>query len=152
MSLFRNLNKQATKDKASRILSHYRALRRIAGESFSPKVTASYSFEPRSQTNLTSNAIEKHVVRQVAAEQKLLYIEQAINAIIDVHVREVLIRKYCDRKEKSDIQIYMDLGYSESEYYRIWERGIFEFAEVYLHGELLVFEEGVFDEILGDFC
>ena len=33
----------------------------------------------------------------------------------------------------------MELGYSESEFYRKLERGVIEFAESYRGGELLVF-------------
>ncbi|MCW6663938.1 transcriptional regulator [Aerococcaceae bacterium NML190073] len=153
MSLFPKLDEKKTKENAQATLAQYRLLKRIAGEKFEPRVTATYSFEPRSQTNLNSNAIEKHIARQVSAQQELERIEEAINSVIGSYERQVLIEKYCKRYDKTDIAIYMDLGYTESEFYRLLDRALYEFAETYRHGELLVFENGLrVDEILGDFC
>ncbi len=76
----------------------------------------------------------------MAAEQELDKIREAINAISDAYQRQIIIEKYCKRHIKSDIEIYMDLGYTESEFYRLLENGILEFAESYRNGNLLVFE------------
>ena len=47
----------------------------------------------------------------------------------------------------TDKAIYMDLGYSESEFYRMLSRGALEFAEAYRKGKLIVYRK-----ILGDIC
>lgn len=153
MSLFPKLDAKKTKENAQAKLAQFKLLSRIAGEVFEPRVTAVYSFEPRSQTNLNHNAIEKYITRQVSAKQEMGWIEDAINKLVDMRHRRILIDKYCSHKYDTDIAIYMTLELSESEFYRMLDRALYEFAETYKHGELLVFENGVsVDGILGDFC
>lgn len=140
MRLFNNINRNQTKKAAYKKLSQYRRLQRIAGEPYSPKVTTTYSFEPKSSTGSPSRQTETMVLRKVAAEQELDKIREAINAICDPYQRQIIIEKYCSKYIKSDIEIYMDLDYTESEFYRLLEGGILEFAESYRNGNLLVFE------------
>ena len=149
MRLFSDIKKSQTLAGARRKLSHYRRLRHIAGEEYSPKVTATYSFEPKAPFGSPNRATEDMVTRKVAAWQELEHIEKAINAILDSYVRHVIYEKYCARYRKSDIAIYLDLGYSESEFYRLVERGQLEFAENYRNGKLLVFQEDVEEDFFG---
>lgn len=151
MSLFYQLDKEATKSKAKSVLKTYRRLKQIAGEPFLPKVTATYSFEPRNPVQGVSSAIEKHVIRQVMAQDKMEQIEKAINQL-DADSRYTLIRKYCQRAT-SDIEIYMNLEISESDFYRLLDKAFYSFAEAYRGGELLVFENGKgIDDYLGEIC
>lgn len=136
------LNKTATKQKAVKVLESYHTYKRIAGSEFESKVTATYSFEPRSYTGAVSKPIETYVVRKVEAETMVRDIEHAINLIHGPELRQVLIMKYCRYYDK-DIAIYVELGYSETEFYRLWEKAVLYFAECYRYGELLTF--------LGDF-
>ncbi|MCW6681596.1 transcriptional regulator [Aerococcaceae bacterium NML160702] len=153
MSLFPKLDEKKTKENAKKKLSQYWLLLGISGERFEPKLTPTYSFEPRSQTNANNNAIEKHFMRQTAAILEVLQIEKAINNISKEYARRILIEKYCSLEYENDIQIYMSLGYTESEFYRLLDRALYEFAETYRHGELLVFENGLrVDEVLGEIC
>nr|WP_275895736.1 ArpU family phage packaging/lysis transcriptional regulator [Streptococcus intermedius] len=68
MRLFNNINRNQTKKAAYKKLSQYRRLQRIAGEPYSPKITTTYSFEPKSFTGLPSQQTETMVLRKVAAE------------------------------------------------------------------------------------
>lgn len=148
--MMRELDKKATKDKAVRLLSAYKQLKRLAGEQFTSKVTATYSFEPRSFTGIVNKPLEKYIERQMTAQKLLDDIEEAINHINDAYLRQVLVMKYC-KSYDSDIAIYVDLGYSESEFYRTLEKAILLFAECYSYGALLVFVGGVgIDDILDD--
>lgn len=139
MLLFEKLNNNHTKRNAYKTLKLYRRYIRIAGVEYSPKVTATYSLEPKSYTGKVIQATETQVLKRVQAQNKADAIIKAINAIIDPYTRQILIEKYCKWQVKSDKAIYMDLGYSESDFYRILERGAIEFAENYKGGELLVF-------------
>lgn len=149
MSLFQQLDKSKTKLKAKKKLQEYRVLRQISGETFTPKVTTTYSFEPRSSSGIPNNAIEKHIVRKVTAQQKLIEIETAINKL-DAYDRLIIIKKYCESTQL-DVAIYMEMELSETEFYRQLDKALYAFAEVYRYGELLVFENGLgIDEILGE--
>ncbi|MBS4769651.1 transcriptional regulator [Carnobacteriaceae bacterium zg-ZUI240] len=140
MSLIPNLNEKETKEKAKEVLLGYNALKRIANVCFETKLTASYSFQPRSQTNDYQNPIEKHVIRQQTALQILEKIELAINKIPTLNHRAILIEKYCKGNTKDDYVINR-LRYSDSDFYRELDKALLWFAESYNNGEILVFNE-----------
>lgn len=144
INLFAEVDKTATKKKAIKVLRRYRMLTRIAGLEYAPKVTASFSLEPKSFDGMVHSQTESMVTRKVAAEQDLQAIVRAINALSDRHYSQILIECYCRNRKQYNIEVYMDLGYSESEYYRMRELAILEFAENYRNGECLVFS--------GDYC
>ena len=139
INLFADVDKTATKKKAIKVLRRYRMLTRIAGLEYAPKVTASFSLEPKSFDGMVHSQTESIVTRKVAAEQDLQAIVRAINALSDRHYSQILIECYCRNRKQYNIEVYMDLGYSESEYYRMREQAILEFAENYRNGECLVF-------------
>lgn len=148
--LVRKLDKRATKEKVVMMLSAYKQLKKIAGEEYVSKVTATYSFEPRSYTGAVNKSLEKHIERKLTAQKMVEDIEKAINRISNAYLRQILIMKYCKYYD-SDIAIYVTLDISESEFYRELERGLLYFAECFCNGSLLVFEGGLnIDELLLD--
>lgn len=148
--LVRKLDKRATKEKVVTILSAYKQLKKIAGEEFVTKVTATYSFEPRSFTGAVNKPLEKYIERQMTAQKMVEDIECGINQVSSAYLRQLLIMKYCKNYD-SDIAIYVTLDMSESEFYRELERALLYFAECFKSGSLLVFEGGVgIDELLLD--
>ncbi|EJG39969.1 phage transcriptional regulator, ArpU family protein [Streptococcus pneumoniae 2070335] len=118
----------------------YSRLRRIAGEEYAPKITISYSLEPRSSSGQTSKQVESMVVRRVSAQQDLELIAKAINNLSDMEYTRILIERYCRKKRREDYSIYSELGYSSSEYYRILNKALLEFAESYQASNLLVYK------------
>ena len=148
--LVRKLDKRATKEKVVMMLSAYKQLKKIAGEEYVSKVTATYSFEPRSYTGAVNKSLEKHIERKLTAKKMVEDIEKAINRMSNAYLRQILIMKYCKYYD-SDIAIYVTLDISESEFYRELERGLLYFAECFCNGSLLVFEGGLnIDELLLD--
>ena len=148
--LVRKLDKRATKEKVVMMLSAYKQLKKIAGEEYVSKVTATYSFEPRSYTGAVNKSLEKHIERKLTAQKMVEDIEKAINRMSNAYLRQILIMKYCKYYD-SDIAIYVTLDVSESEFYRELERGLLYFAECFCNGSLLVFEGGLnIDELLLD--
>lgn len=148
--LVRKLDKRATKEKVVMMLSAYKQLKKIAGEEYVSKVTATYSFEPRSYTGAVNKSLEKHIERKLTAQKMVEDIEKAINRMSNAHLRQILIMKYCKYYD-SDIAIYVTLDISESEFYRELERGLLYFAESFCNGSLLVFKGGLnIDELLLD--
>ena len=148
--MVRKLDKRATKEKVVMMLSAYKQLKKIAGEEYVSKVTATYSFEPRSYTGAVNKSLEKHIERKLTAQKMVEDIEKAINRMSNAYLRQILIMKYCKYYD-SDIAIYVTLDISESEFYRELERGLLYFAECFCNGSLLVFEGGLnIDELLLD--
>lgn len=129
--------KNKTKENADNTLKNYRVLLRIAGEEYSPKVTTTYSLEPKSAQSSPSRQTEQMVIRRVSAQQELELMASAINRLSDLNLSQILIERYCRVRFRQDKAIYPSLGYSESEYYRLLDRALLEFAEAYKAGELL---------------
>ena len=125
------IDEKKTRKEAIKVLKKYSRLRRIAGEEYAPKITISYSLEPRSSSGKTSKQVESMVVRRVSAQQDLELIAKAINNLSE---------RYCRNKKREDYSIYSELGYSSSEYYRILNKALLEFAESYQASNLLVYK------------
>lgn len=134
--LFREINRDATKKNVHGLLSAYRSLARIADEDYMPKMTSTYSFEPKSFTGRTSDPVGGALSMKQQAEDELESIIKAFNKL-NAYQRQLLYFRYIDRQEKSDIQIYMDMNMSERTYYRELEKALMSFAEAYKNGRLL---------------
>lgn len=135
------LDTKATIRGVAEVLEHYKTLKKIAGENYVSKITAVFSFEPRSYTGTVHNPIEEHIVRQETARSYMDKIEQAVNKIRDPYRRQVIVEKYI-KSNVSDIAIYMDLGYSSTEFYRLLDKAMIEFAHYYDGGSFLKYEKG----------
>ncbi len=59
------------------------------------------------------------VIEHVDAEAEEFGVERAVNCIMDPYVRQVIAKVHGYGINLSDKAIYMDLGYSESEFYRM---------------------------------
>lgn len=136
MSLIPEIDNEKTKKNAAEVLGIYRRLERMAHEEYTPKVTASFSFEVKGFTGSVNSAVENSVVRKVTAEQELAKIVKALNKLNAFH-RQLLYERYVIRNELSDIQIYMELGMSERSFYREMDKALICFAEAYDGGRLL---------------
>ena len=75
------LDTKTTIEGITEVLEHYKTLKKIAGDNYVSKITATFSFEPRSYTGTVRNPIEDHIVRQETARSYMDKIEQAINII-----------------------------------------------------------------------
>lgn len=135
------IDEKKTRREAIKVLKKYSRLRRIAGEEYAPKITISYSLEPRSSSGQVSKQVETMVVRRVSAQQDLELIAKAINNLSDLEYTRILIERYCRKKRREDYSIYSELGYSSSEYYRILNKALLEFAESYQARDLLVYKQ-----------
>ena len=139
--LFKKIDKRSTCKASKRVLKQYKRLKRIAGEPYSPKVTATFSLEPRSSSAAPGDAMVAAISRKLEAEKELEKIEASFNAIADAYARQILHMLFLEYKDDNEVsnQVIMDrLNYSESEYYRLFERGLMQFAESYDNGSLLV--------------
>ncbi len=135
------LDTKATIKGVAEVLEHYKTLKKIAGENYVSKITAVFSFEPRSYTGTVRNPIEEHIVRQETSRSYMDKIEQAVNKIHDPYLRQVIVEKYI-KSNVSDIAVYMDLGYSSTEFYRLLDKAMIEFAHYYDGGSFLKYEKG----------
>lgn len=135
------LDEKETIKRVTQLLSQYKTLKKISGECYVSKITATYSFEPRSYTGSVSKPIEDHIIRQETANSYVVKIEKAINSMMNVDLRRLLIEKYVKYND-SDIAVYIELNLSETDFYRLLEQAKIEFAYYYDSGSLLRFDKG----------
>ena len=64
---------------------------------------------------------------------------EAIEKIQPKKLKTILVEKYCIPVKKSNIELYYDLGRSESAFYRDLDDALLEFAAIYKNGKLLAF-------------
>lgn len=136
LELFMNIDKKATKENVVKLLKLYRRLVRMADEEFLPKMTATYSFEPKGTGGGISDPLGESISNKVAAQEEINRIVKAINKLSSQN-RKLLYMKYMKRNVLSDIYIYVDLSMSESTYYRELDRAYIEFSEAYDDGKLM---------------
>ena len=92
------IDEKKTRKEAIKVLKKYSRLRRIAGEEYAPKITISYSLEPRPSSGKTSKQVESMVVRRVSAQQDLELIAKAINNLSDLEYNVFLLNDIAGRK------------------------------------------------------
>ena len=64
---------------------------------------------------------------------------EAIEKIQPQELKTILVEKYCIPIKKSNIELYYDLGRSESSFYRELDDALLKFAAIYKNGKLLAF-------------
>lgn len=135
MPFFPEINEAKTKENAKKILKGYPRWRRVANDRNGQKVTTTYSFMPRNPGNDTTSQVEKLAIRKVDAELELDAIEQAVSELHDPYYRRIIYEKYMVWHRKKDETIYNELSISESSYYKILDKALLAFAELYRNGE-----------------
>lgn len=134
---FDELDEEITKDNVNKLLNNYHRIKRLAG-STTPKVTASYSLVPRSETGETSDSTFNSVALKGKAVQQMIAIEKAFNCL-SVEAKRRLYFKYVSNEFRYDYEIYNSQNISKDTYYRELGKAQIEFAEAYEDGELLFF-------------
>lgn len=137
--LFRGINKKQTKDRVNRLLVDYHSIRRLAGEPINQKVTATYSFEPKSFSGVEQDKFADGLAHKNANRVQLDKIHRAINCL-DAHTRQRLYLRYMS-EDYYDYEIISMLGESHNTYYRKLEQAQLEFAEAYDNGSLIVWKK-----------
>lgn len=133
----KSIDKNKTKSNVDTLLKLYRRLLRMAQENHIPTITEDYTFEIEDSVMEVSNQLEGEKTRKLIAQQELQRIAKAINQIDSYH-RRILYEKYLVSRPQTNIMIYMDLGISESKFYRDLEKAKLLFAKVYEDRKLIV--------------
>lgn len=136
--LFDKIDEEITKSNVNYLLSRYHSIKRLAGAS-TPKVTASYSIMPRSNTGLTSDSTGDFVENKIKSTKMLDEVHRAFNCLSGKS-KQRLYFKYIAEDRRYDYEIFEDLNISKDTYYRELGKAQIEFAEAYKSGELIAFE------------
>lgn len=94
---------------------------------------------PRQKQQGGSDRLADLVAKKVDVEREFEAIRDAINRIGDPYAQQILIMRYCQTEGVRDKEIYLELGYSETDYSRLKHKALLWFAESYEKGRLLEF-------------
>ena len=131
------INEKETIMNAKKKLREYPRWREIARDSAEQRITANYTFEPRSKSNHRSNIVETLAVRRIDAMNELEAIEEAHRNIIDERYRVIICRRFLQSPPSPNWAIGQELGYAKTKFQELVNEACLAFAENYRNGELV---------------
>lgn len=135
------INEKQTIKNVKKKLREYPRWREVARDSAEQRITANYTFEPRSKSIHRSNIVETLAVRRIDAMNELEAIEEAHRNIIDERYRVIIYRRFLQATPAPNWVIAQELGYARTKFQELVNEACLSFAENYRNGELLVLLE-----------
>ncbi|ASB93408.1 putative phage-related protein [Bacillus subtilis subsp. subtilis] len=136
------IDEEATKLKAEKLLDQYRLYLLQVPDDFLPKVTPTYSIVPPSITNefhsSTEDVVLKRLDWEVQRDKFLKRIQRAVNRLSQ-RERQIIVMLYMQSEEMYDYEVYAEMGLSQRSYYRVKAKALYRLAfalreEVYKKG------------------
>ncbi|MCL6426389.1 ArpU family phage packaging/lysis transcriptional regulator [Bacillus subtilis] len=136
------IDEEATKSKAEKLLYQYRLYLLQVPDDFLPKVTPTYSIVPPSVTNELHSSTEetalKRIEWEIQRDKFLKKIQRAVNRLSQ-RERQIIVMLYMQLEEMYDYEVYAEMGMSQRSYYRVKAKALYRLAfalreEVYKKG------------------
>lgn len=136
------IDEEATKLKAEKLLDQYRLYLLQVPDDFLPKITPTYSIVPPSITNefhsSTEDAALKRLDWEIQRDKFLKRIQRAVNRLSQKE-RQIIVMLYMKPEEMYDYEVYAEIGMSQRSYYRVKAKALYRLAfalreEVYKKG------------------
>ncbi|ANC20967.1 ArpU family transcriptional regulator [Bacillus cereus ATCC 10876] len=120
-----------TKQEIEKVFNEYRRYLATMPCDMLPKVTASYSIVPPSNTNEFNSSTENIAIERIEYEQErnkfMSWLYDGVNRLRDDE-REVIVKFYMEHDSGYDQDIWMDLGIGKTKYYKLKGRAILRLA------------------------
>ncbi|UHH06377.1 ArpU family transcriptional regulator [Bacillus subtilis] len=136
------IDEEATKLKAEKLLDQYRLYLLQVPDDFLPKVTPTYSIVPPSITNEFHSSTEDSALKrldwEIQRDKFLKRIQRAVNRLSQ-RERQIIVMLYMQPEEMYDYEVYAEMDLSQRSYYRIKAKAFYRLAfslreEVYKKG------------------
>ena len=140
------IDREATRKNVESAMDHYRVMLLMDPEEFEPKITASFNLAPGSNTNAFSSTTESVAVQKVdLTERSRNYTNKVRKAVnrLNFQERSVIIKRYLEDDDVFDYEVYNELGFSESKYYKIKSDAFYKLAFIL---KIAVYKEVDVDE------
>lgn len=118
--LFPEIDWKKTRKNAEKAIEKYRIYLLSIDAERIPKITASYSLVPPTNTNTFHSTTEEAAIHNVDYErERTAYIERFVKAVnrLAPKERQAIIMKYLGEEELFDYEVYNELGIGETYYY-----------------------------------
>src|SRR5699024_10115668 len=134
MGFFKEVNFNATRGNAKRILNNYRRLKRIAGRDAINLKSPIMDDMPKAQRY--GNSVEDAIIQHADSQDELKAIESALQAL-SMTSEQILRLYFCKADRYSNQAIAYEVGYSLRSIEDYKAQALMEFAEAYKHGVLI---------------
>ncbi|MEC2202688.1 ArpU family phage packaging/lysis transcriptional regulator [Bacillus subtilis] len=125
------IDEEATKAKAEKLLDQYRLHLLQVPDDFLPKVTPTYSIVPPSITNefhsSTEDAALKRLDWEIQRDKFLKRIQRAVNRLAQ-RERQIIVMLYMQPEEMYDYEVYGEMDLSARSYYRVKAKALYRLA------------------------
>ncbi|WP_437832299.1 ArpU family phage packaging/lysis transcriptional regulator [Niallia taxi] len=125
------IDREETKKAVESAFEKYRFYLLTVPDERLPKLTATYSLVPPTNTNEFHSSTEDIAIRAMDFERErdkyLEWIRRAVNRLAPKE-REIIFKRYLHDEEVFDYEIYNEIGYSERRYYRLKARIFYKLA------------------------
>ncbi|MGD8066735.1 ArpU family phage packaging/lysis transcriptional regulator [Bacillus subtilis] len=125
------IDEEATKAKAEKLLDQYRLYLLQVPDDFLPKVTPTYSIVPPSITNefhsSTEDAALKRLDWEIQRDKFLKRIQRAVNRLAQ-RERQIIVMLYMQPEEMYDYEVYGEMDLSARSYYRVKGKALYRLA------------------------
>ncbi len=115
------IDEEATKLKAEKLLNKYRLYLLQVPDDFLPKITPTYSIVPQSITNEFHSSTEETALKllnwEVQRNKFLKRIQSAVNRLSQ-RERKIIVMLYMQPEEMYDYEVYAGMDMSPRSYYR----------------------------------
>ena len=139
-TLLPDVDVEATKKNARRMLRQYSKLEREAGKNYSQRLTVEISDMPRGSASIRNAPVEDMVVNRVTSEKKCWDILETLYRIPRLS-REILWYSYIVIDQWSVEELSEFFDYSYVGILKLKSKALMEFAEAYQPEQLQVLED-----------
>lgn len=125
------IDEEATKAKAEKLLDLYRLYLLQVPDDFLPKITPTYSIVPPSITNEFHSSTEEEALKrldwEIQRDKFLKRIQRAVNRLTQ-RERQIIVMLYMQPEEMYDYEVYGEMDLSPRSYYRAKAKAFYRLA------------------------
>lgn len=137
------IDRDETKKNVEAALEKYKIMLLMDPEELEPKITATFKLASSAPTNEFHSTTEDVAIKRIEqSDARRKYIGRIKNAVnrLSYHERSIIINRYLHGEDVFDYEVYNELGFSESKYYRIKSDAYYKLAFML---KIVVYKEGV---------
>jgi ArpU family phage transcriptional regulator len=125
------INREETKKAVEAALEKYQVYKLMEPLDYDTKITQSFSSTPSTNTNEFHSKTESLVVKKLDQEKaRREYLKRIRTAVsrLAKDERSIINKRYLDDDDHFDYEVYSELGFSETKYYRVRARAFYKLA------------------------
>lgn len=145
IEILKNIDGEATQKAIENILRQYRTFMLTTPDDFMPSITAKYTLEMPTFSNVKQSSVENAAIKSVDEFKKyekfFLWFNRGLCKLTMIE-RRIITLTFLDKEHMFDYEVYTELRISKSKYYRVRNRALYKLAmalgvEVYQEDEVV---------------